>query len=162
MSSTKVKLSVIKKNGDWQHLAFIKIIKDHTGLGLKDAKYLGDDIKKSYVNNRRTYYEIEIYTSPKELKDDLNDIGLYVDIIDRGRERDIKLTSLIGDKSDVSDTLSDIVSSDLYMKVVQRNTEDLMDIFKDYFKELLMEFNDDDLKKILAKKIENGKRVDTF
>lgn len=162
MSLTKIKFSVIKNHGDWQHLAFVKIIKEHTGLGLKDAKYLGDDVKKSYVNNRRTYYEIEICTNPKKFKDDLTDIGLYVDVIDRERERDIKLTSLIGDKSDISETLSDIVSSDLYMKVVQMNTRDLIDVFKEYFKQLLMEFNEDDLKNILTKKIENGERLDTL
>ena len=63
MSTHKVKIKVIHVD-NWKHLQFVKIIKEHTGLGLKDAKDLSDDIKiigeEVLVSSERSIYEDNI------------------------------------------------------------------------------------------------------
>lgn len=61
MSLNKVKIKVIHVL-TWKHLNFVKTIKNHTGLGLVDAKNLSDHIKTMYDGSFNQWVELDIIT----------------------------------------------------------------------------------------------------
>lgn len=161
MSTHKVKIKVIHVD-NWKHLQFVKIIKEHTGLGLKDAKDLSDDIKIIYDRSYNKWVELDIITDSYSLKKDISYQGFRVEIIDQTEERNLKLMSIgLGDKSDLIESISKELSIELYSKVKNELSNDLDNIFKSYFEKLLIDFSDEKLIEILNKRI-NGKCLGTL
>ena len=163
MSLNKVKIKVIHHVYGWGHLNFVKTIKNHTGLGLVDAKNLSDHIKTMYDRSSNQWVELDIITDAHSLKRDLSEFGFRVEVIDKSEERNLKLMSIgLGDKFDLVESISKELSIELYNRVKKETKSDLDIIFKSYFEDLLIDLSDEKLIEILNKRMNNGERMDTL
>jgi hypothetical protein len=163
MSLNKVKIKVIHHVPTWNHLRFVKILKDHTGLGLANAKYLSDDIKTMYDRSSNQWVELDIITDAHSLKRDFSEFGFRVEVIDKSEERNLKLMSIgLGDKFDLVESISKELSIELYNRVKKETKSDLDIIFKSYFEDLLIDLSDEKLIEILNKRMNNGERMGTL
>jgi hypothetical protein len=151
MRSVKV---TVHKTGS--KLQFVKLIKDHTGLGLKEAK----DWCDQSMDNLGRSYPITV-RSIEDFKYDvrrlLSDFNISFD--DREKQRQIKLLGLgIGDDSDKTDVLSEELSFELLDRIRRGESpytsQDKSDIIQSFLKELLSELNSDQLDALITKHIQ--------
>ena len=96
-----------------RRLAFCKILKEYTGLGLKEAKDLMDDIEDKFRRKTDEYVEFDIISSDKLMffKEALISQDILLHIIG-GKEwiRELRLLSLVGDKEDTLRFIEDNIS----------------------------------------------------
>lgn len=96
-------------------LAFVKIVKEYTNWGLKDAKFFADELFDNFEGGRDKFSELEL-ENPQNFKSflsDLKDIGVDA-LINGGTQwdRDFKMLSLgIGEKEDYIDFISEWIKS---------------------------------------------------
>ena len=105
-------------------LGFIKVIKDATGMGLKESKDFADDLFYKFEISNNTFASsrqivlLDNYTE-NDLRKNLSFLSARYEVIGRNWERQIKLLSLgIGDGVDYKEFISDYMSYDLYGKSV--------------------------------------------
>ena len=135
-------------------LAFVKLIKECTDLGLKDAKFIADDLQSNLERGHKIYKEIH-------LKGGVDGLGnSYIRIFQKGIvdlgidafmtgglvwERNFKMLSLgIGEVSDYSDFIIEYVNSidrehgkDIIGFMVDKlSKKDLEEIFSNISKEI--------------------------
>lgn len=105
-------------------LGFVKIIKDATGLGLKEAKDFADDLFRRFEQNvradgtSRSYVESlplilsgNFIESRERLCRDLSNLSGGFIVVGREWERQMKLLTLgIGDSSDFKEFISEFLS----------------------------------------------------
>lgn len=86
-----------------RRLAFCKTLMEYTGLGLKEAKDLMDDIEDKFKRKTDEYVEFDIISNDKLklFKEALISQDILLHIIG-GKEwtREFRLLSLVGDKED--------------------------------------------------------------
>ena len=139
-----MKLVRIKCVGKVQSLLqFVKTMKTHTGLRLKESKDLCDSIR----DKEGQEFTIVVITSPEEFEREILEmVGPSIQVSNRERERHIKLLSLgLGDDIDKIDIIVDELSSKLLMKVKINKQVGLYDIYKDFFFDIVSEFNSEQL-----------------
>lgn len=126
-------------------LNFVRSIKIHTGCGLKEAKYVCDDLHEKYNNKSRAVASVEVFNKvdisllSSELKNKCPD-GEF--IINGGQqfERHVKMLKLgMGDKEDYIHAIKEMVFD------FQENK------FKGIFELVLNKLSDDELKDIFDK-----------
>jgi hypothetical protein len=147
-------------------LAFVKIVKDHTGLGLKDAKDFVDSVR----DNPGVEIPLFVY-NPIEFEKDLiqsNQNSFLV--INTLKDRQDKLIQLgLGDKQDIIDSLSEEISHELYVRIKKSLLETKNDGLKitsgrniieeitNYTADLLMLIDENKLQELFKnKKNKNG------
>ncbi len=120
-----------------QKLAMIKLVKDFSGLGLKEAKFFVDDIH----NNLNKGFDIEILPtfSEDDVRKQLNNISGKFDINGGIQfQRHKKMLSLgIGSTDDLLEFTSEYISYQLYGKDISASTEFLISKFSKLSKEEL-------------------------
>lgn len=97
------KVEVKYKRDTQSHLLFVKIIKEHTGLGLKEAKDFCDNCK--YFKN--TQFPIFVKDDIKFKIDIEHNFDDSIEVLNNEYQRNIKLIKLgLGDYNDMIDILS--------------------------------------------------------
>lgn len=140
-----------------QKLLFVKLIRDNTGLGLKESKDWCDKFSESL----NVEHCLPISTSIEEFKNSMIELGVNNDyeliIEDKEKKRQLKLISLgLGDISDKINAISEKLSLDLYKQSYGLNKQDLFCVYEDFFKEFLLEVDENNLDKIFNKINNNG------
>ena len=127
-------------------LQFVKTVKSHTGLGLKEAKDLCDSIR----GNEGQEYLVYV-TSPEAFEKEVREkIGHMIYVTNREKERQVKLVALgLGDDSDKIDLVTDELASKLLMIVKQNQSRDLYPIFKDFLFDVISDMNSEQLDELL-------------
>ena len=130
-------------------LQFVKTLKDHTGLGLKEAKDLCDSIR----SNEGQEYLVYITSSPEAFEKEVREkIGHMIYVTNREKERQVKLVALgLGDDSDKIDLVTDELASKLLMIVKQNQSRDLYPIFKDFLFDVISDMNSEQLDELFNK-----------
>ena len=133
-------------------LQFVKTMKDHTGLGLKEAKDLCDSIR----SNEGQEYLVWV-NSPESFEKEVREkIGPMIYISNREKERQVKLVSLgLGDDSDKIDLITDELASKLLMVVKQNQNRDLYPIFKDFLFDVVSGMTSEQLDELFNKNYTN-------
>ena len=151
------KVKIIPKKIGKTKLMFVKIIKEHTGLGLKEAKDWCDRISEP---NNLPYFELTIKTSLESFKLSLKgNLPEYeFEFYDKEEQRNLKLLALgLGDLEDKID----VVSKELSIKLlnmtryhIYEEDDDLIyDIYLEFFKDFLVDLGDKNLDKIIKEKL---------
>lgn len=140
-------------------LKYVKTVKSHSGLGLKEAKDFCDRTRDS----QGIEFLLPIQTSIVEFEKEIREmVGDSVQVSNREKERQIKLISLgLGDKSDLIQILSEEMASDLVLRTRHLNNSTLYSIFVDYMADVLTNFNAEQLdelfnNKLIKEKEQNG------
>jgi hypothetical protein len=136
------------KNNVTSKLAFVKLIKDCTGIGLKEAKWKADDMCENFKIGNTKFTEIELSDGViRKFQDGLRDIG--IDCYMTGGlqwERDFKMLSLgLGDNNDYSNFIIEYVNSIpreqsqkfIGLIVDKLSKKDLEEIFSNISKEIV-------------------------
>lgn len=94
-------------------LAFVKIVKEYTSWGLKDAKFYADRLFEDFEKGRGRFSELEL-ENPQNFKSflsDLKDIGVDAYVTGGTQwDRDFKMLSLgIGEKEDYINFISEYI-----------------------------------------------------
>ena len=134
-------------------LQFVKTMKSHTGLGLKEAKDLCDSIR----NHQGQEYLVYIQTSADSFEKEIQEfVGPMIQVSNREKERQIKLVSLgLGDDEDKIALVTDELASKLLMIVKRNQSQDLYPIFKDFLFDIVTEFNSEQLDELFNKNYTN-------
>lgn len=131
----KIRVRLLEKCNS--KLPFVKILKEYTGLGLKDAKDLMEDIENKINTNE--FVEFDIWTNERLslFKKDLESQDIKMHIIG-GKEwtRELRLLSLVGDKEDVLNFINDnsfLLDGDISLKILKLafnklSSEDIIEI----------------------------------
>jgi hypothetical protein len=140
-------------------LQYVKIVKTHSGLGLKEAKEFCEKTR----DNQGAEFILPIQTSVASFEKEIREmIGDSVQVSNREKERQIKLISLgLGDKSDLIDLLAEEMASELVQRTRHLNNSPLYSIFVDYMSDVLTNFNAEQLdvlfnNKLIKEKEQNG------
>jgi hypothetical protein len=140
-------------------LQYVKTVKSHSGLGLKEAK----DFCDRTIECQGVEFTLPIITSVTEFEKEIREmIGDSVQVSNREKERQIKLISLgLGDKSDLIDLLAEEMASELVQRTRHLNNSPLYSIFVDYMSDVLTNFNAEQLdvlfnNKLIKEKEQNG------
>lgn len=151
-------------------LTFVKIIKDHTQWGLKDAKDFVDSVR----DNPGVEIPLLVY-NPIEFEKDLiqSNQNAFL-VINTLKDRQDKLIQLgLGDKQDIIDSLSEEISHELYVRIKKSLLETKNDGLKitsgrniieeitNYTSDLLMLIDENKLQELFKNK-KNGQRLDTL
>ncbi len=134
-----------------QSLQFVKLIKSNTNLGLRDAKDWCDNVN----SNVGVYFTLNITTTLEQFKREalMNLSDYQFSFEDREKERQIKIVSLgLGDIYDKIEVISDEMASDLLFETKKRNTENLFNVYQDYFKDFLITLTAEQLDKLVDEK----------
>lgn len=134
-----------------RRLAFVKLLKNHGDLGLKEAKDLMEDIEDKFKRKTGEYVEFDIISNEKlkSFKEDLisDDIKLHI-IGGKEWTRELRLLSLVGDKEDSLKFIEDnmLVSHNILNKILKLafdklSNEDVIEIID----EISKEFNFDEI-----------------
>jgi hypothetical protein len=141
---TRIKIKSLKNEGG-SKLSFVKVMKFNSELGLKESKELCEKILSS-----KNYIDIFITTDVDHFKSELCKTGYIFDVIDRNKERHIKLLSLgLFDKEDKINILSEYLSKDLEIKTRKNNNLPLSTIYFDFFNDLLLNIGEKKIDKLL-------------
>jgi hypothetical protein len=134
-------------------LAFVKCVKTHTNLGLKEAKDWCDSINSRPYS--KTYFPLEIKTNVHDFVYELNSLtGYEFEVIDTIEERNYKLISLgLGDLSDKIDIVSKELARKLDIECKTRNQESLYGIYIEFFQDFLLDLEDEKLDKLVDLKL---------
>ena len=131
----KIRVRLLEKCNS--KLPFVKILKEYTGLGLKESKDLMEDIADKINTNE--FVEFDIYTNERLslFKKDLESHNIKMHIIG-GKEwtRELRLLSLVGDKEDVLHFINDnsfLLDGDISLKILKLafdklSSEDIIEI----------------------------------
>lgn len=148
------KVRVYPKSIGNSKLAFVKVIKTHTQLGLKEAKEWCDQISL-WSKFDKDCFELEIKTNVEDFKNDLNDLMQYsFDVTDKEEQRNLKLLSLgLGDINEKLEAVSDELASKLVYQTRKRNQDELYDVYYDFFYDFLIDLKDENLQELIEKKL---------
>lgn len=142
-------------------LQYVKTVKKHTGLGLKEAKEFCEKTR----DNQGVEFILPIQTSITDFEKEICEMmGDSVQVSNRERERQIKLISLgLGDKSDLIELLAEEMASELVQitRHLSNNNSPLYSIFVDYMSDVLTNFNAEQIdelfnNKLIKEKEQNG------
>lgn len=127
---------------------------------LKEAKDWCDLISK-YPNGEE-YFELNIKTNFSDFLADLNSLTDYkFEVIDKSEERNLKLMSLgLGSLENKIDLVSKGLSLKLIrLSEIHKNDHvgGLYDVYFDFFKDFLIDLNDDKLDEFVNKKLKKLK-----
>ena len=126
------------------HLQFVRLIKEFTGMGLKEAKEFCDNCR-SYPNTPFVLMVNNDIEFKSKIEDSMGDSIL---VSNKEHQRNIKLIKLgIGDYQDMIDILSDQISTDLLINTISN--------YKNYIKDLIldMEIGEDKLIEIINNRV---------
>lgn len=140
-----MKFTIVQNNKESQRLAFVKALKDLTGLGLKESKDLADDLNYTFDRMGVSRKTIELSGADvlKKIKDfqiaiKENCSGSY-NSLGTEHSREMKMLMLgIGEKEHYVDFISDIITI----------CDDSNEIIKEVLNELPKEKLNDILNKI--------------
>ena len=156
-SNMNAKVKCIGKTSNL--LQYVKVVKDHSGLGLKEAKDFCDNTR----SNQGQEFLLTIKTSLQLFEKDIREkVGDTIIVSNREKERQIKLISLgLGDKSDLIQLLSEEMASELVHKTHNNIGASLYSVFTDYMADVLTNFNAEQLdelfnNKLIKEKEQNG------
>lgn len=151
-------------------LTFVKIVKDHTGMGLKDAK----DFVDSVVGSPGVEIPLSVI-NPLEFEKDLiqSNQNAFV-VINAQKMRHDKLIQLgLGSKEDLIQSLSEEISTELYLRIKRSvndskndglkitSTRHLIEEITNYTTDLLLLIDENKLQELFKDK-KNGQRLDTL
>ena len=131
-------------------LAFVKIIKECTGLGLKEAKWKADEMIDNFKQGNTNFTELELLNIDviKTFQRDISDIGVECYMTGGLQwERDFKMLSLgLGDNEDYSNFILDYINSvgrersvDIIRPIIDKlSKEDLEEIFINISKDIII------------------------
>lgn len=151
-------------------LTFVKIVKDHTKWGLKEAK----DFVDSVIANPGVEIPL-LVNNPIEFEKDLiqSNQNAFL-VINTLKARQDKLIQLgLGDKQDMIESLSEDLSHELYVKIKKSLLEskndglritsgkNIIEEITNYTSELLMLVDENKLQELFKNK-KNGQRLDTL
>jgi hypothetical protein len=151
-------------------LKFVKIVKDHTGMGLKDAK----DFVDSVIGSPGVEIPLSVI-NPLEFEKDLiqSNQNAFV-VINAQKMRHDKLIQLgLGSKEDLIQSLSEEISTELYLRIKRSvneskndglkitSTRHLIEEITNYTTDLLLLIDENKLQELFKDK-KNGQRLDTL
>jgi len=151
-------------------LTFVKIVKDHTGMGLKDAK----DFVDSVIGSPGVEIPLSVI-NPLEFEKDLiqSNQNAFV-VINAQKMRHDKLIQLgLGSKEDLIQSLSEEISTELYLRIKRSvndskndglkitSTRHLIEEITNYTTDLLLLIDENKLQELFKDK-KNGQRLDTL
>jgi len=151
-------------------LKFVKIVKDHTGMGLKDAK----DFVDSVIGSPGVETPLSVI-NPLEFEKDLiqSNQNAFV-VINAQKMRHDKLIQLgLGSKEDLIQSLSEEISTELYLRIKRSvndskndglkitSTRHLIEEITNYTTDLLLLIDENKLQELFKDK-KNGQRLDTL
>ena len=160
-------------------LTFVKIVKDHTGMGLKDAK----DFVDSVVGSPGVEIPLSVI-NPLEFEKDLIQSAIFCFypmvnqnafvVINAQKMRHDKLIQLgLGSKEDLIQSLSEEISTELYLRIKRSvndskndglkitSTRHLIEEITNYTTDLLLLIDENKLQELFKDK-KNGQRLDTL
>ena len=152
-------------------LTFVKIVKDHTQWGLKDAKDFVDSVR----DNPGVEIPLLVY-NPIEFEKDLiqSNQNAFL-VINTLKDRQDKLIQLgLGDKQDIIDSLSEEISHELYVRIKKSLLETKNDGLKitsgrniieeitNYTADLLMLIDENKLQELFKNKKCENKSLEDF
>lgn len=127
-------------------LAFVKIVKEYTGNGLKDSKFAADEMFDNQKQGSTNWTELEIFNNKMpnftELKFELSEIGADCDIVGGVQwQRNYKMLELgIGDSEDYRLFIKEYIISTsddhLELLISKLSDESLQEVFKEISKEI--------------------------
>lgn len=133
-------------------LGFVKLVKEYTGLGLRDSKFAADEMFDNQKHGSTRWTELEIHNSKipnfTEFKFDLLEIGADCDIIGGVQwERNYKMLELgIGDIEDYRLFLKEYITlnSEDYLDLLisKLSDEGLKEVFKEISKNIREEIKE--------------------
>lgn len=101
-----MRIRIIQNSHENHKLQFVKSLKSLTGLGLKEAKWICDDLNRAFDNGRETKVkssvDIEVVSLQKleEFKEEIKNCSGDYSFITKEWDREIKLVSLVGNRED--------------------------------------------------------------
>jgi hypothetical protein len=131
-------------------LAFVKIIKECTGLGLKEAKWKADEMIDNLKQGNTKFTELELLNGGiiKQFQSDIFDIGVECYMSGGLQlEREFKMLSLgLGDNEDYSNFIIDYINSvgreesvGIIRPIIDKlSKEDLEEIFINISKDIII------------------------
>ena len=142
-----MRIRIIQNKHENHKLQFVKSLKSLTGLGLKEAKWICDDLNRAFDNGRETKVissvkssvDIEVSSLQKleEFKEDIKNCSGDYSFITKEWDREIKLVSLVGNRED-------------YINLIYGFYNEVHALSQiDFIKEILDILTEDQLKQIL-------------
>lgn len=126
-------------------LAFVKLVKEHTGLGLRDAKFAADEMFTNQKHGSTRWAELEINSKNLnfiEFKESLAEIGADCDIMGGIQwHRNYKMLELgIGDSDDYRLFIKEYIRANsddhLELLISKLSDDSLEEVFTEISKEI--------------------------
>lgn len=143
-----MRIRIIQNSHENNKLQFIKSLKSLTGLGLKEAKWICDDLNRAFSNSREMNFketsvkssvdiEVDSFQKLKDFKEEIKNCSGDYSFVTKEWDREIKLVSLVGNRED-------------YINLIYRFYNDVHTLSQiDFIKEILDILTEDQLKQIL-------------